>query len=82
MTGCLDSNCSHGKAVLYFAESVSSNKFLAVKCLDWNTFKNGACSNNPRVVMGYGASASTPEGDYYLTTGPIYPFALGENGIN
>jgi hypothetical protein len=54
--------------------------FPAIKCkrkLPWNS-----CDSFQNAYMGYHASSSIPEGDYYLKTKDFPPFSMGMNGID
>lgn len=76
---CLFQTCSHGRAVLYFAESVvNQNAFLSIKCNDWDSFRIGRCDSDIK-VMGYGCTPET-RGIYFLRTGEDPPYGLGKSG--
>ncbi|XP_046397216.1 phospholipase A1-like [Ischnura elegans] len=77
--GCnviLGSVCSHSRSWIYFAESITSNKFLAVPCDSYENFLNGSCNDGEKVPMGEPTPTST-RGTYYLNTASEPPFALG-----
>ncbi|KAG8226007.1 hypothetical protein J437_LFUL015933 [Ladona fulva] len=68
--------CSHSRSWQFFAESVNTDKFLAVPCGSYDDFKNGTCDSEPKVPMGEPAFSSA-RGRYYLNTGQEPPYALG-----
>lgn len=84
--GCADSGpnlidlaqgCSHGRAPIYFTESINSNvAFRATACTSYANFQSGSCNNNAKANMGYPVSTTT-RGDYYLDTHSVAPFAMG-----
>ncbi|XP_077287749.1 pancreatic lipase-related protein 2-like [Arctopsyche grandis] len=80
MAGCFLASCSHLRSGYFFAESVYNNKFLAVKCDNWNTFKSKSCSNNIKTYMGYWTPTDV-RGKYYLTTNMLPWYAKDTNGI-
>lgn len=47
-----NAGCDHGRAIDYWAESITSNKFIAHKCDSWASFQAGKCKSNPTAVMG------------------------------
>ncbi|XP_013142620.1 PREDICTED: lipoprotein lipase-like isoform X2 [Papilio polytes] len=72
----LDS-CSHGRAAIYFEESIeypSGNGFMAYRCDSWKKFKRGLCKEN-KTTMGY-HSSSDSRGDFYLRTNSAPPYAI------
>ncbi|KAJ8730873.1 hypothetical protein PYW08_002286 [Mythimna loreyi] len=69
--------CSHGRATLYFAESINSKvNFVSYPCENWDKFVNGECKENP-VNMGYPVLTNIT-GNYYLHTNSEPKFACGE----
>jgi len=84
--GCADSGpnlidlaqgCSHGRAPIYFTESINSNTgFRGTSCSSYANFQSGSCNNNAKALMGYPVPTTT-RGDYYLNTNSAAPFALG-----
>ncbi|XP_029727440.2 lipase member H isoform X1 [Aedes albopictus] len=59
--------CSHGRAYIYFAESVNRrNAFMAMPCEDMNDYKNKQCLSNP-IPMG-DAVPLAARGSYFLET--------------
>lgn len=65
--------CDHGRAYLYFAESVRNNKFLARKCRK----ASGKECNDATALMGGepGNLGKGIEGIFYLKTRKKSPFA-------
>ena len=46
--------CSHGRAPIYFTESINSNvAFRATACTSYANFQSGSCNNNAKANMGY-----------------------------
>ncbi|CAK1590752.1 unnamed protein product [Parnassius mnemosyne] len=77
---CLLQTCSHSRAWLYYAESVLENRaFPALKCKDWEAFKDGDCEDE----ISYMGEGSTPEtrGQFYLQTRGTLPYGLGDDGL-
>ncbi|KAJ8710487.1 hypothetical protein PYW08_009002 [Mythimna loreyi] len=74
-------SCSHSRAWLFFAESVSNPlAFPAVRCADWDAFRNGTCNYDDISLMGYAAKPGT-SGIFFLQTAGEAPFGLGLEGI-
>ncbi|XP_071451395.1 phospholipase A1-like [Hetaerina americana] len=77
--GCgadLDGVCSHSRSWMYFAESIGSSGFAAVRCENYENFLEGSCNDKPSAPMGEPTPTST-RGTYYLNTADSSPFALG-----
>uniref|UniRef100_A0A0P6G748 Pancreatic triacylglycerol lipase n=1 Tax=Daphnia magna TaxID=35525 RepID=A0A0P6G748_9CRUS len=73
----LATGCSHGRAPLYFTESINSRTpFTSTECFDYDTWKAGRCSGNAQTAMGLSVSTSA-NGEYFLDTNAEAPFALG-----
>lgn len=51
-TGCDTFRCSYHRAILYYAESLNTNKFLAKQCSNYTDFKAEQCKSNPSSAMG------------------------------
>ncbi|XP_046396793.1 phospholipase A1-like isoform X2 [Ischnura elegans] len=68
--------CSHSRSWMYFTESITSSKFLAVPCDSYENFLNGSCSDRDKVAMGE-PTPNSIRGTYYLNTASSSPFALG-----
>ncbi|XP_065336260.1 lipase member H-like [Cloeon dipterum] len=68
--------CSQARAIELFAESITSDDFIAFKCDDGNNFQNGRCYENEKAVMGY-LSRSSTRGSFFFITADSSPFALG-----
>lgn len=47
-----DWGCNHWRVIDYYAESITTNKFIAHQCENYNDFKAGKCKRNPTGVMG------------------------------
>ncbi|KAK1132551.1 hypothetical protein K0M31_013934 [Melipona bicolor] len=78
--GCsiIDSSCSHGRAVDYYVESLSSKVgFIGRKCDNYNGFTQGKCANNPTAVMGGVTPQTNLKGNFYFTTNAGSPYARG-----
>lgn len=53
--GCgvdLTGSCSHGRAYNFYAESLTSDKFVSRKCDSYSSFSKGSCSTNAASSMG------------------------------
>ncbi|GAB0095877.1 hypothetical protein DMENIID0001_113120 [Sergentomyia squamirostris] len=69
--------CSHGRAVLYYLESITSSaKFYGVQCDSWSAYKNEDCKGG-FVEMGEMTNPST-KGIFYLGTNFRPPYAMGK----
>lgn len=44
--------CDHWRSVEYYAESLTSKKFVAKECDSYNNWKAGKCSNKTTTTMG------------------------------
>jgi len=78
--GCgmdLDGVCAHGRSYDYFAESLTSDRFVARLCDSYSVYTNGACKTKKAVVMGGPEVNTTIYGTYYLQTNSTSPYALG-----
>lgn len=73
----LASGCSHGRAPLYFAESINGQKsFTATHCTTYDDYIAATCYGNPTSSMGLPVDLEA-RGDYYLSTFGEAPFAMG-----
>ena len=78
--GCniLDNNCSHGRALDYYIESVNgTTEFIGTACDNYNDFTRGNCANNPTAVMGGIIPQTNLRGNFYFTTNAGPPYARG-----
>ncbi|XP_022902388.1 pancreatic lipase-related protein 2-like [Onthophagus taurus] len=78
--GCgpdLTGSCSHGRAVDYYVESLTSGNFKALNCPSYDEFLDGICDGNEEVIFGQWPLDSSQGGDYHLDTAESSPFALG-----
>lgn len=65
--------CSHGRAYVYFAESIETKTgFMAYECDSWEHYRSKDCNADP-IQMG-DSTPHTANGSYYLetTSGPTY----------
>ncbi|XP_076288999.1 phospholipase A1-like [Lasioglossum baleicum] len=76
--GCRSNTCSHLRSFRYFAESINSDKFVAVACENYSKFKKGACKSNAKVAMGGVKPDYNVMGTYFLDTNKKYPYAQGD----
>jgi hypothetical protein len=73
----LATGCSHGRAWIYFTESINSRTlFTSTKCDSYTNWQNGGCRLGATASMGFPVSTSA-SGSYYLDTKSTAPFALG-----
>ncbi|KAF3430034.1 hypothetical protein E2986_11354 [Frieseomelitta varia] len=71
-------NCSHGRAVDYYMESLNSRvEFIGRECDNYNDFTRGNCANNPTAVMGGVTPQTNLKGNFYFTTNMSPPYARG-----
>ncbi|KAF2894031.1 hypothetical protein ILUMI_12140 [Ignelater luminosus] len=68
--------CNHGRATLYFIESISSSNFISTSCSSCKKFGLKQCESSPTIIMGENCP-STVSGEYYLSTNAKAPFAKG-----
>ncbi|XP_077287187.1 lipase member H-like [Arctopsyche grandis] len=82
IVGCLV-GCGHSMSPYYYAESITRNQFLALKCTDWRTFESRKCTrmNNPSTVMGYWTPTDAVEGNYYLRANFVPSYSKAADGI-
>ncbi|XP_018564961.1 pancreatic lipase-related protein 2-like [Anoplophora glabripennis] len=76
--GCDDgdmSNCSHGRAYKFYAESIRRNKFVSQQCDSYSDFTQGICNGQYSLMGGYNIDKEVT-GDYYLDTNENYPYAI------
>ena len=70
--------CSHGRAYVYFTESiVSKTGFTAKKCNTWDQFMGGNCNQSDTALMGEHVS-KVATGTYFLKTRSETPYAYQE----
>jgi pimeloyl-ACP methyl ester carboxylesterase len=80
--GCIadvTGNCAHGRAVLFFAESIElTRRFISTQCANFNEILNGVCTpSGPNRDMGGEPSnrMHAARGVFFLTTNSGSPFA-------
>lgn len=72
--------CSHLRVTYLFAESINSDcKFYAVKCSNYNGYKNLQCDPYVGAEMGFNSINSTETGRFYLDTNSQNPFCKGSS---
>lgn len=79
--GCgvdLVGTCAHGRAPLFFAESVRNNRFVATRCASFDEVNNGRCTwqSGGHMMGGEPANAGL-NGYFYVTTNSNSPFGQG-----
>lgn len=50
--GCNSEICDHDRAIAYYAEAILSDRFLAKKCVNYESYSKGLCDNGERSYMG------------------------------
>ncbi|XP_008548048.1 phospholipase A1 [Microplitis demolitor] len=74
--------CSHGRAYVYYTESIlSEDGLLASQCSDWDAYQKGDCSDSPIAFMGENVDQSS-KGTYFLRTRSHPPYAISQNSNN
>ncbi|XP_076239982.1 pancreatic triacylglycerol lipase [Calliopsis andreniformis] len=74
--------CSHGRAYVYFTESISSKTgFMARKCNTWDQFMNDNCSHSDTALMGEHVDKAAA-GTYFLRTRSESPYVYQEEIIS
>lgn len=77
--------CSHRRSWRFYAESVGTpadTTFHSIKASNWLSFKLGRVDRDNIAVMGIDCTPETPEGNYYLQTNSVQPFARGMDGTH
>ncbi|CAH1154048.1 unnamed protein product [Phaedon cochleariae] len=80
--GCIldiTGSCSHSRSYLYYAESLTSGHFTAMKCDNYTEYKNGNCDGQIKSFMGQYQVDKSARGSYFLKTHSSAPFAMGDN---
>ncbi|XP_070493993.1 lipase member I-like [Chironomus tepperi] len=75
--GCgvdVSGNCAHERSILLYAESISSNRFVARKCSGYQQITGRNCPGIGSGVMG-GDVSKALNGVFYLATNSVSPFA-------
>ncbi|XP_057658431.1 endothelial lipase-like [Diorhabda carinulata] len=67
--------CSHERALTFFVESITSDRF--VSCANYDSYKNGECDDSDKSVMGRLNVDTSAKGKYYLDTNDVAPYAKG-----
>jgi len=78
--GCgvdLVGTCAHSRAYAYYAESLTSNKFVGKKCGSYKDFSRGNCDQGESSSMGQFDVDTSASGEYYLDTNKNAPYAKG-----
>lgn len=70
-------DCSHGRAALYYANSIRTCSYPTQRCLDYEAFKSGRCSSGGH--MGHNASALL-RGRHFLHISAAYPHCECNSG--
>jgi pancreatic triacylglycerol lipase len=79
--GCgldLTGSCAHGRAPIYFAESINSSGFKAQRCASPEEIKKNKCTTedpDERIVMTPEPAHIGLSGFFYVTTNSDSPFA-------
>ncbi|VVC96863.1 unnamed protein product [Leptidea sinapis] len=77
---CVLQTCSHSRAWILYGESVlNPHAFPALRCNDWDAFKNQQCDGDIS-YMGFSSQPGT-RGSYFLRTGDKFPYGLGREGL-
>ncbi|XP_068972803.1 pancreatic triacylglycerol lipase-like [Bombus flavifrons] len=67
--------CSHGRARVYFTESIGSKTgFVASKCDTWDQFMQGSCNYSKTTLLGEHVDKMAT-GTYFLTTRSEPPYS-------
>lgn len=71
--------CSHGRAYVYYTESiVSESGLIASRCSTWDKYLSGECKDSPVTFMGEYVDRSA-RGTYFLRTRSQSPFGISED---
>ncbi|CAG9817248.1 unnamed protein product [Phaedon cochleariae] len=71
--------CDHGRAFLYYAESLTTGDFTAVKCGNYTDYENGKCAGQSKSFLGQYQVDKSARGIYFLKTHSSAPYAMGDN---
>lgn len=69
--------CAHFRAIDYYYEATTSDRFIALSCPSYEQYKKGDCKNNAKTVMGRIEPDKTASGSYYLDINAEEPYAQG-----
>lgn len=79
--GCgidLTGSCAHGRAPIYFAESINSFGFVAQRCGKSSDIDRGSCKvQDEKVIMRPEPPNVGLTGSFYLSTNKNWPYAKG-----
>lgn len=80
--GCgldLVGSCSHSRAYIYLAESISDSTFSSIKCKDFDEILSRSCRRDAQVIKLGGDPVNRDlKGVFYLPTNSKEPFGIGE----
>ncbi|XP_025829474.1 lipase member H-A-like [Agrilus planipennis] len=68
--------CAHFKGVRFYAESIRSGGFTAVKCDSYLDYVLGNCENNSEAQLGGFNLDKSSTGTYYLITNSEAPYSM------
>ncbi|CAH1154050.1 unnamed protein product [Phaedon cochleariae] len=71
--------CSHNRAFFYYAESLTTGDFVALKCDNNTDYENGRCNGQSKSFMGQYQVDKSARGNYFLKTHSSPPYAVGDN---
>lgn len=71
--------CSHTRSHQIFVESILSDRFVAIKCLDYQDLREDGCTDTGirEILTGEKVQSDIKEGIYYFRTNSQRPFGLG-----
>ncbi|XP_031338953.1 pancreatic triacylglycerol lipase-like [Photinus pyralis] len=67
-------SCAHGRAFVYYSESVTRNGFAALQCSSYKMYRNGMCAHQHLSYLGGLHIDTSANGDYYLDTNMNAPY--------
>lgn len=78
--GCgtdLAGGCAHGRVIPLYAESINSERFVSIRCADYEAITGRTCAQGLGLGVMGGESSKLLEGVFFLETNAAAPFARG-----
>lgn len=78
--GCgidISGSCSHSRAHEFFAETITSDRFVAQRCNSYQEIVDRSCTGQGTAIMGGEPGNVGTRGIFFLQTNGSPPFAMG-----
>ncbi|CAG9861215.1 unnamed protein product [Phyllotreta striolata] len=72
-------SCSEKMALTYYLESLLNGKYIALNCMNYDSFRNNVCEDKPASWMGGYGLDKDARGLYFLDTNNYPPYAKYRN---